>query len=140
MADQAGPNATAGEVPGTEATPAMGDALAGGAASVQDVIAQDEGQPTAAEQADQATGSSQVATSENTEGQTVNTQTGETTGDQLAAAEPGQTAAGGGSDQFTSGGNNVDMNQILLTRAEAYSSLGNEDACMNVIDQIQAQQ
>lgn len=106
-------SATAGQEPGTEATPAMGEALAGGAASAQDVIAQDTGQPTAAAG---AAGSADTAAADTTSGTTTNAQ-GVTGGD---AGEAGTA--------------------ILLARAEEYQKLGNENACMNVIEQIRAQQ
>jgi hypothetical protein len=48
-------------------------------------------------------------------------------------------AAGGAeiapSGSLTSGGEPVNMMEVLAARAEAYRSLGNEEACMNVIEQ-----
>jgi hypothetical protein len=45
---------TSGQTPGTQATPAMNDAVGQSAASSQDVQAQMAGKPTAAQQADVA--------------------------------------------------------------------------------------
>jgi hypothetical protein len=102
--------AVAGEVPQTEATPAMNAAVGDRAASVQDVIAQDAGEPTAAQQAMQA----------------------EEAPDQTASAQTAETTATAG---YTVGGNEVDMMAVLVARAQAYQNLGNEEACMNVIEQ-----
>ena len=38
----------------------------------------------------------------------------------------------------TSGGQPVDLRGEMLARAEAYQQLGNEDACMNLVDQAKA--
>jgi hypothetical protein len=56
--------------------------------------------------------------------------------EQLANAAGGAEIAPTGS--LTSGGDPVDMTEVLAARAEAYSSLGNEGACLNVIEQAKA--
>jgi hypothetical protein len=90
----------AGEVPGTEATAAMNEAVGDRAASPEDVRKQDAGEPTAAQAA--------AAPDSDTE---------------VAAAETGAEA-----DQLA----------VLLKRAEEYQKLGNEDACMGVIEEAKA--
>ncbi len=35
-----------------------------------------------------------------------------------------------------SGGEPVDMHATTLARAEAYQKLGNEEACMNLVEQV----
>jgi hypothetical protein len=94
----------AGEVPGTQATAAMNQAVGGRATSAEDVRKQDAGEPTVAQQAEAAEGAPDAHT-------------------QITAEETGTVA-----DQFT----------VLLTRAEEYQKLGNEEACMNVIEEAQA--
>ena len=97
--------ATAGQVPGTEATAAMNAVVGDRAASPADVKAQDAGEQTAAEQA----------------------QTGEAP-QEKQAADAGDAASQSKEDQFA----------ILLKRAEEYQGLGNEQACMNVIEEMKA--
>ena len=54
--------------------------------------------------------------------------------EQVAAADKPLTP----SANPTSGGEPVDLNADMLARAEAYQKLGNEGACMNVLEQAKA--
>jgi len=54
--------------------------------------------------------------------------------EQIAAADEPLTP----SANPTSGGQPIDLNAEMLARAEAYQKLGNEDACMNVVEQAKA--
>ncbi|MGH6924055.1 MAG: hypothetical protein ACRED5_09975 [Propylenella sp.] len=91
----------AGQIPGTQATAAMNEAVGSRATSPADVRAQDLGEATAAQKADSAEEAPEVDT-------------------QIAAADAGTEA-----DQLAA----------LLKRAEEYQKLGNEEACMNVVEE-----
>jgi hypothetical protein len=54
--------------------------------------------------------------------------------DQIAAAN--EPLAPSGSP--TSGGEPVDLQATMLARAEAYQKLGNDGACMNLVEQAKA--
>ena len=101
-----GDQPVAGEVAGTEATAAMNEVTENIATSPAEVEEQATAQPAetapnAEQQADQAAGGEEVATSKG----------------------------------FTSGGEAVNMVEVAVARAEAYQKLGNEGACLNVIEQ-----
>jgi hypothetical protein len=102
----------------------MNEAVGQSAASPQDVIAQDSGQPTAAQGG--AQDSSQMAAS----GATTPAAGADSGSQQMAAADQA-----GVETNPMSGGEPVDMKAVLLARAQAYQELGNEDACMNVVEQ-----
>ena len=103
--DQGGTPA-AGSVPGTEATAAMNAATTGQGIAASP--AEVKTQQTA-QPAETAPKPEQVATAGNNAS--------------AASAAP------------TSGGEALDMKATLLARADAYQKLGNEGACMNLIDQ-----
>ncbi len=109
---------TAGAAPGTQGTQAMSAAVGQTAASPQDVVAQQAGQPTAAEASagSAATGAQGSATQP------------------AASADAGATAPGqeGAAAAGSDAGAEI---AVLVKRGQAYAEMGNDAACMNILEQ-----